>query len=95
MFIVANLALVTPHSNAGIGRVYSIVNKNRAESSDRNKLDVERSLYAILAVKMDQPKSFSKYYNFKNPVKNCLRRQRKQLPNTMTHIRLLHLKNNN
>ena len=90
MFIVANLALVTPHSNAGIGRVYSIVNKNRAESSDRNKLDV-----AILAVKMDQPKSFSKYYDFKDPVKNCLQRQRKQLPNTMTHIRLLHLKNNN
>ena len=30
-----------------------------------------------------------------NPVKNCLRRPRKQLPSTVTHIRLLHLKNNN
>ena len=30
-----------------------------------------------------------------NPVNNCLKRQRKQLPSTMNHTRLLHLKNNN
>ena len=60
LFQVARLVLITPHSNAGIERVFSLLNKNKSESSDRNRLDIERS---ILAVKLDCPESFSKCYN--------------------------------
>ena len=65
LFSVTCLVLVTPHSNAGTEHVRSLVNKNKKEGSDRNKLDIEGSLSAILAVKMDQPESFSKCYDFK------------------------------
>ena len=65
LFIVAHLVFVTPHSNAGIEHVYSLVNKNKKEGSDRNKLDIERLFSAILAVKMDQPGFFSKCFDFK------------------------------
>ena len=66
LFNVARLVLVTPHSNAGIERVYSPVNKNKKAGSDRNKLDIEGSLSAVSAVKMDQPESFSKCCDFKS-----------------------------
>ena len=51
LFEVALLVLITPHSNAGIERVYSLVNKNRPEGSERNRLDIDASLSSILAVK--------------------------------------------
>ena len=44
LFNVARLVLVTPYSDAVIERVYSLVNKNKKEGSDRNKLDIEGSL---------------------------------------------------
>ena len=69
LFNVARLVLVTPHSNAGIERVYALVNKNKAEGSDRNRLDIERSLSSILAVKLDQPEAFFKCYDFKPDAK--------------------------
>ena len=94
LFNVARLPFLTLHSNVGIERVYSFVNKNKKEGSDRNKLDIEGLLSAISAVKMDQPESFSNVITL-NPVKNCLRKQRKLLPNAMAHIRLLCLKNKN
>ncbi len=62
LFQVARLVLITPHSNAGIERVFSLVNKNKSEGSDRNRLDIERSLSSILAVKLDCPESFSNSY---------------------------------
>ena len=40
LFNVARVVLVTPHSNAGIECVYSLVKKNKREGSDRNKLDI-------------------------------------------------------
>lgn len=65
LFNVARLALVTPHSNAGIERVYALVNKNKSEGCNRNRLDIDGSLSAILAVKLDRPESFTKCYDFK------------------------------
>ena len=59
LFNVAPLVLVTPHSNAGIERVYTLVNKNKAEGTDRNRLDIEGSLSSILTVKLDHQKLFS------------------------------------
>ena len=44
LFKFAKTILVTPHSNAGIKRVYSIVNKNKSENSDRKRLDVNKLL---------------------------------------------------
>ena len=41
--------------NAGIERVYSLVNKSKNYGSDRNRMDIDGSLLAILAVKLDQP----------------------------------------
>ena len=59
--------LVTPHLNAGIECVYALVNKNNAEGTNRNRLDIEwsLSLSSILAVKLAQPEAFFKFYDFK------------------------------
>ena len=65
LFRVALIILLTPHSNAGIERVYSLVNKNKPENSDRNRLNIEGSLSSILSVKLDAPESSTKCYNFK------------------------------
>ena len=65
LFRVALIILLTPHSNAGIGRVYSLVKKNKPENSDRNRLNIEGSLSSILSVKLDAPESSIKCYNFK------------------------------
>ena len=65
LFSVAHLVLATPHSNAGIEHLYSLFNKNKKEGNDRNNLVIEGSLSVILTVKMDQPESFSKCYDFK------------------------------
>ena len=51
--------LLTPHCNASIERVFCLVNKNKSEGSDRNRLDIEGSLSSILAVKFDCPESVS------------------------------------
>ena len=40
LFEVAVLVLITPHSNAGIEIVYSLVNKNQPEGSERNRLAI-------------------------------------------------------
>ena len=64
LFNVARLVMVAPHSNAGLERVYALVNKNKKEGSDRNRLDIEGTLSSILAVKLDQPEAFSKCYEF-------------------------------
>ena len=65
LFKVAKLILITPHSNAGIESVFSLVNKNKSAASNRNKLDMEGSLSSILAVKMERPESQEKCYCFK------------------------------
>ena len=57
--------MITPHSNAGIERVFSLVNKSKSAGSDRNRLDIEGSLSSIPAVKMERPESQEKYYCFK------------------------------
>ena len=56
---------ITPHSNVGIERVFSLVEKNKSAGSDRNRLDIEGSLLSILAVKMERPESQEKCYCFK------------------------------
>ena len=65
LFEVAKLILKTPHSNVGIERVFSLVNKNKSADMDRNKLDIEGSLSSILAVKMELPESQENCYCFK------------------------------
>ncbi|KAG1665347.1 AP-4 complex subunit mu-1 [Nymphon striatum] len=52
LFKVAKLVLLIPHLNAGIERVYSLVNKN---TSERNRMDIDGTLSSILAVKIDRP----------------------------------------
>ena len=64
LFEVARLVLLLPNSNAGIERVYSLVNKNKREGSDRNRLDIEGSLSSILSVKLERPESVTKCYEF-------------------------------
>ena len=64
LFKVATIILVMPHSNAGIKYIYSIINKNKFKNSDCNQLDVNRSLSSILLIKLDQPESDHKCYNF-------------------------------
>ena len=69
LFNVAQLVMVSPHSNAGIERVYALFNKNKSEGSDRNNLHIEGTLSSILAVKLGQPETFSKCYEFTPDVK--------------------------
>ena len=71
LFKVAKIVLITPHSNAGIERVYSLVNKNKRTGSERNRLDIDGSLSSILAVKLDEPESDCKCYEY-NPSKELL-----------------------
>ena len=59
LFKCALVVLLTPHSNASIERVFSLVNKNKSEASNRNQLDIEGSLSSVLAVKLDRPESVS------------------------------------
>ena len=66
LFKVPKLILITLHSNAGVERVFSLVNKNKSAGNDRNKLDIEGSLSSILAVKMEWPESQEKCYCFKS-----------------------------
>ena len=77
MFEVAWIDLTIPQSNDGIELVFSLVNKNRNESSDRNRLDIERSLSLILTVKLERPESKEKCYLY-NSIKNYCEMQRKQ-----------------
>ena len=65
LFKVAKLILIAQHSDAGIERVFSLVNKNKSAGSDRNKLDNEGSLSSILAIKMQRPEFQEKCYCFK------------------------------
>ena len=44
-----------PHSDVSIERVYFLVNKNKREGSERNRLDIDASLSRIFAVKLDRP----------------------------------------
>ena len=59
LFKCALVVLLTPHSNASIERVFSLVNKNKSEASNRNQLDIDGSLSSVLAVKLDRPESVS------------------------------------
>ena len=61
----AQLILTTPHSNAGIEWVYSLVYKNKRQGTERNRLDIEGSLSSILAVKLDRPESTFACYNYR------------------------------
>ena len=53
LYQVALLILITPHSNAGIERVYSLTNKNKSEGSDRITVAIE----GTLGVKVGRPES--------------------------------------
>ena len=62
-FKVANYLLIAPHSNAGIEQLYSLLNKNKPEGSDRNRMDIDGSLSYILGIKLAQPESACTCYN--------------------------------
>ena len=64
LFRVATLVLVTPHSNAGIERVYSLTNKNKPEGSDRNRMDIDGTLASIIGVKLGRPECENKCYMY-------------------------------
>ena len=66
LFQVAKLILVKPHSNSGIERFYSLVNKNKEQGTERNRLDIEGSLSSILAAKLDRPESKFACYNYQS-----------------------------
>ena len=55
LFEVAQIVLTIPHSNTGIYHLFSLVNKNKNESTDRNRLVIEGSLSSILTVKLERP----------------------------------------
>ena len=64
LFGVAHIVLITSHSNAGIERVYSLVNKSKLSKTERNRLDIDGILASTLAVKLDRPESVTKCYDF-------------------------------
>ena len=45
----------TPHTEAEIERVHSLVNKNKPEGSDRNRMDPDGLLSSMLGVKLGRP----------------------------------------
>lgn len=49
-FKVARIVLLVPHCNAGIERVYSLVNKNKNKGSERNRIEIDGSISSILTV---------------------------------------------
>ena len=59
LFEVARIVLFIPHSNAAIERLFSLVNINKNDSSDRNRQDQDATLSSILAVKLDRRDSDS------------------------------------
>ena len=66
LFQVDKLILVTPHSNSGIERFCSLLNKNKEQGTERNRLDIEGSLSSILAAKLDRPESKFACYNYQS-----------------------------
>ena len=76
LFEVARIALTIPHSNAGIEHLFSLINKKKKESSDRNRLDIEGSLSSLLTAKLERPESKEKYCLYK-PDKELLRNVKK------------------
>ena len=76
LFHFASIVLMIPHSNAGIERDFSMVNKNKNESSDRNRLDQGKTLSCILAAKLDRSKAMPRCYEHK-PQKELLHKAKK------------------
>ena len=64
LFRVACIVLITHHSNGGIEKVYSLVNKNKRVGSERSRLDIDGSLASIIVVKLDRPVSIKKCYEY-------------------------------
>ena len=64
LFQVTKLILITSHSNAGIEKVYSLVNKNKRQGTERNGFDIEGSLSNILVVKFHRSESKFACYNY-------------------------------
>ena len=77
LFKAAKLILIRPNSNAGIERVFSLVDKNKSAGSDRNRLDIEGSLSSILAVKMERPESQEQCYCCFKPSERLLNSAKK------------------
>ena len=82
LFKVAKLVLVTPLSNADIERVYSLVNRNKGEESERNRMDIDSYLSSILAAKLDRPESFCKCYKYTSN-ETLMKKAKKPRKNTM------------
>ena len=81
LFEVAWIVLLIPDSNAAIERLFSLVNKNKNESSDRNRLDQDKALSSILAVKPDHRNtSLALCYEFQ-PDKELLGMAKKAVAN--------------
>ena len=58
--------LITPHSNAGIERVFSLVNKSKPKGSDRNCMKINGTFTSIVSVKIGLSESACTCCNF-NP----------------------------
>ena len=71
LFQVAKFILITPHSNSGIERIYSLVYKNKQQGTEHNRWDIEGSLPSILTVKLDRPESKFACCNYR-PVESFL-----------------------
>ena len=59
LFVVAQIVLLIPYSNDAIEHLFSLVNKNKNQSSYRNHIDQDKTLSSILAVKLDRPDTSS------------------------------------
>ena len=59
LFEISWIVFLIPHTNAAIERLFSLVNKNNNESSDRNPFDQDKTLPCISAVKLDRPDTSS------------------------------------
>ena len=62
---IAAVTLLTPHSNAAIERVYSLVSKNGRDGGERNRMSND-TLSSLLAIKLDRPDTTDRH----DP-KNC------------------------
>ena len=59
LFKCALVVLLTPHANASIERVFSLVNKCKSKGSNHDCLDIEGPFSLTLAVKLVCPESVS------------------------------------
>ena len=76
LFNIIRLILITSNSNSGEKKRFYTCEEEQVRRNHRNKLDIERSLSLILAVKLDWPQSVQKSFDCKSE-KNILNAAKK------------------